>query len=208
MSYLIWFWHRIEECAIAILLTVMTAVTFIYVVFNNLYNVFFDLAEALPSIAHIAEPIGDFIMMLAQEMTWSLAVTKACFGWLIFFGASYGVRMGGHIGVDAIVKKMSEPAQRVTSIIAACCCLVYAAMITIASYEWIEAVFISQIGADDLHQFNIKLWHIGMIMPIGFALIGLRFVEILINLIRGKQYTLGLADESKDALKLAQGENE
>lgn len=83
MSSLKWFWERFEECLISILLAIMTLVTFFYVVFNNLYNVFFDLADRYPSIAGIAEPIGEFIMNVAQEMTWSIAITKACFGWLI-----------------------------------------------------------------------------------------------------------------------------
>lgn len=42
MSSLKWFWERFEECLISILLAIMTLVTFFYVVFNNLYNVFFD----------------------------------------------------------------------------------------------------------------------------------------------------------------------
>lgn len=45
-----------------------------------------------------------------------------------------------------------------------------------------------------------------MIMPIGFTLIGIRFIEILVRILRGKQVGLGLADESGDAMKLAQGE--
>ena len=207
MSYLKWFWERFEECFIAILLMIMTLVTFFYVVFNNLYNVFFDLADTFPSTASFAEPIGDFIMTLAQEMTWSLAITKACFGWLIFFGAAYGVRIGGHIGVDAIVKKLAKPSQRIVSIFAAIACVAYAVMIAAASYDWIEAMYISNIGAEDLHHFDIKLWHIGVIMPVGFSLIAIRFIEVLYRILTGKQTTLGLADESEDALKLAQGES-
>ena len=91
MTSLKWFWDRFEECFIAILLMVMTLVTFFYVVFNNLYNVFFELADKFPATAAVAEPIGEFIMETAQDMTWSVAITKVCFGWLIFFGASYGV---------------------------------------------------------------------------------------------------------------------
>ncbi|MCK3657760.1 C4-dicarboxylate ABC transporter [Pasteurellaceae bacterium Pebbles2] len=206
MSYLKWFWHRFEECFIVILLITMTLVTFSYVVFNNLYNVFFELADKFPATTSFAEPTGEFIMTLAQDMTWSLAVTKACFGWLIFLGASYGVRVGGHIGVDAVVKKLSKKSQRVVGFLAAATCIAYALMIALASYEWIEAMYISDIGADDLHQFHIKLWHIGIIMPIGFGLIALRFIEVLVKIALGKQSALGLADESHDALKLAQGD--
>lgn len=206
MAALKWFWERIEECFISILLMVMTLVTFSYVVFNNLYNVFFDLAEAVPFTAGFAEPFGEWIMETAQEMTWSVALTKACFGWLIFFGASYGVRTAGHIGVDVLVKRFSRSGQKVLGLVAVSACIAYAALIGSASYEWISAMYVAGIGAEDLHQFHLQQWHIGLIMPLGFTLIGIRFVEILVRILRGKQVGLGLADESEDALKLAQGE--
>ncbi|QGM80199.1 TRAP transporter small permease [Otariodibacter oris] len=206
MTSLKWFWERFEECFIAILLMVMTLVTFAYVVFNNLYNVFFDLADQFPSTANVTEPIGDFIMTMAQEMTWSLAITKACFGWLIFFGASYGVRTAGHIGVDVLVKKLPRVAQKWVSIVAVLACIGYGVIIASASYEWVETMYIADIGADDLNHFNVKIWHIGLIMPIGFGLIAIRFIEILVRLLANKQVNLGLADESEDALKLAQGD--
>lgn len=206
MLSLKWFWERFEECFIAILLMVMTMVTFFYVVFNNLYNVFFELADKFPATAGFAEPIGEFIMMTAQEMTWSIAITKACFGWLIFFGASYGVRTAGHIGVDVLVKRFSPSGQRAISLVAGLACLAYGLLIGFASFEWIQAMYKTNIGADDLHHFDIKLWQIGLIMPLGFALISIRFIEILIRILRGKQHNLGLADESEDALKLAQGD--
>ncbi len=206
MDSLKWFWDRFEECFIAILLMVMTLVTFFYVVFNNLYNVFFELADKFPATAAVAEPIGEFIMETAQDMTWSVAITKVCFGWLIFFGASYGVKTAGHIGVDVLVKKLSKSGQKVVSLFAVAACLAYGILIAIASYEWIYAMYVTDIGADDLHHFNIKLWQVGFIMPLGFALITIRFAEIMIRILQGKQTNLGLADESEDALKLAQGE--
>jgi TRAP-type C4-dicarboxylate transport system, small permease component len=49
--------------------------------------------------------IGDHLMAYAQEMTWSIALTKALFGWLIFFGIAYGVRTAGHLGVDVLVRR-------------------------------------------------------------------------------------------------------
>lgn len=206
MAALKWFWERVEECFISILLMVMTLVTFFYVVFNNLYNVFFDLAEAFPFTAGFADPFGEWIMEMAQSMTWSVALTKVCFGWLIFFGASYGVRTAGHIGVDVLVKRFSRSGQKVIGLIAVGACITYAVLIGNASYEWISAMYVAGIGAEDLHQFHLQQWHVGLIMPLGFALIGIRFIEILVRILRGKQVGLGLADESEDALKLAQGE--
>ncbi len=38
-------WARLEEGLIAFLLAAMTLVTFVYVVLNNLYTLFYDLAD-------------------------------------------------------------------------------------------------------------------------------------------------------------------
>ncbi len=89
---------------IAFLLAAMTLVTFVYVVLNNLYTPFYYLSDWLvdnqwPASAEVCVAMGDFFIGLAQEMTWSTALTKAIFAWLIFLGMSYGVRVGGHIGV-------------------------------------------------------------------------------------------------------------
>ena len=39
-----------------------------------------------------------------------------------------------------------------------------------------------------------------IVMPLGYALIIFRFVEALFKIITGKQTTLGLANEAKDAI--------
>jgi C4-dicarboxylate transporter DctQ subunit len=47
-----------------------------------------------------------------------------------------------------------------------------------------------------------------MIMPIGFALVGLRFLQILYLLVTGKIDNLQLADEAADAMKLKAKDND
>ena len=83
-------WSRLEEIAIAFLLAAMTLVTFSYVVFNNIYGVFYSLGDSLPFANDAMFAIGDSILYVAQEMTWSVALTKAMFGWLIFVGLAWG----------------------------------------------------------------------------------------------------------------------
>ncbi|MGR3808828.1 C4-dicarboxylate transporter, DctQ subunit [Pasteurella testudinis DSM 23072] len=195
-------WGKMEEIMIALSLALMTLITFVYVLFNNLYSPFYDLADAYPSLESLFLPIADFSITVAQEMTWSVALTKLFFAMLIFFGASYGVRTAGHIGIDAVVKKFNTPIQRRISIVACLACLIYAAMIGYASIEWVSAMFKAQIGAEDLQHFGIQLWHIGLIIPIGYLMVFMRFAEIFIRLLKGQQSDLGLADEAKDAMKL------
>ncbi|WP_181296072.1 TRAP transporter small permease [Pseudomonas sp. Q2-TVG4-2] len=199
-------WDHFEEGFIAFLLAAMTLVTFVYVVLNNLYTVFYSLAESFPAAEDFFFAIGDFVIGFAQAMTWSTALTKALFAWLIFSGLAYGVRTAGHIGVDALVKLASRPVQRYIGIVACLFCLGYAALLSVASFEWIQALFNANIGAEDLGHFGVKQWHIGMIVPIGFALVFIRFVEIFVRILRNEQTGLGLADEAAEAAKLGEEE--
>ncbi|WP_420235362.1 TRAP transporter small permease [Pseudomonas sp. ABY48] len=201
-------WEHFEEAFIAFLLAAMTLVTFVYVVLNNLYTVFYSLGDHWSAASEPMFAIGDNIMGMAQAMTWSTSLTKALFGWLIFFGLSYGVRTAGHIGVDALVKLASKPVQRFIGVIACLCCLAYAGLLAVASYEWINTLMIAQIGAEDLGHFGIMQWHIGLIVPVGFALVFIRFAEILVRILMNRQTGLGLADEAAEAMKLTEHEED
>lgn len=199
-------WDRFEEGFIVFLLTTMTLVTFVYVILNNLYSLFYALGDRFESAADLFYAIGDPILDLAQAMTWSNALTKALFAWLIFFGLAYGVRTAGHIGVDALVKLASKPVQRIIGLIACSACLGYAGMLALGSFEWMQALFVAAIGAEDLGHFGIQQWHIGLIVPLGFAMVFIRFLEIFVRILRHQQTGLGLADEAADALKLREHE--
>ncbi|KRW61400.1 TRAP transporter small permease [Pseudomonas sp. TTU2014-080ASC] len=199
-------WDHFEEGFIAFLLATMTLVTFTYVILNNLYTLFYNLADRWESTSDFFLNIGDFILDMAQSMTWSTALTKALFAWLIFFGLAYGVRTAGHIGVDALVKLASKPVQRIIGIIACLACLGYAGLISVASYDWVKTLFIAGIGAEDLGHFGVMQWHITAIVPFGFALVFIRFAEIFVRILRNQQTGLGLADEAADALKINEHE--
>ena len=206
MNALFRIWDRFEETFIVFLLVAMTLVTFVYVMLNNLYSVFYAMAEWFTEDSKLQEwmyAAGDFLMDGAQAMTWSNALTKALFAWLIFFGIAYGVRVGGHIGVDALVKLASRPVQRIIGFVAVAICLGYAGLMTVASYNWVNTLMVHHIGADDLGQFGIAQWHINMIVPISFALVLIRFLEIFVRILRNEQTGLGLADEAADAMKLS-----
>lgn len=201
-------WEHFEEGFIVFLLAAMTLVTFVYVILNNLYTLFYRLAESWEGASEQLFAMGDRVMGMAQAMTWSTSLTKALFGWLIFFGLSYGVRTAGHIGVDALVRMASKSVQRLIGIIACLFCLTYAGLLSIASFGWIQTLMIARIGAEDLGQYGIMQWHIGLIVPVGFALVFIRFAEILVRILQNRQTGLGLADEAADAMKLTEHEDD
>ena len=199
-------WDRFEEGFIAFLLAVMTLVTFAYVILNNLYSLFYALADRFEPASDFFFAIGDVILDMAQAMTWSNALTKALFAWLIFFGLAYGVRTAGHIGVDALVKLAPRSVQRIIGLIACLCCLGYAGLLAVGSFEWMQTLFIAGIGAEDLGHFGVQQWHVGLIVPLGFAMVFVRFLEIFVRILRNEQTGLGLADEAAEAVKLTEHE--
>nr|WP_298163820.1 TRAP transporter small permease [uncultured Pseudomonas sp.] len=199
-------WDHFEEGFIAFLLAAMTLVTFVYVILNNLYTLFYNLADRWTAGSELFFAIGDSILAMAQAMTWSIALTKALFAWLIFFGLAYGVRTAGHIGVDALVKLASKPVQRYIGLLACMACLGYAGLIAVASFDWMGTLFSAGIGAEDLGHYGIMQWHITVIVPFGYAMVFIRFLEIFVRILRNQQTGLGLADEAAEAMKLTEHE--
>ena len=185
----------------------MTLVTFVYVVLNNLYTLLYDLADLWEGGNETLLAIGDGVLTLAQEMTWSNALTKALFAWLIFLGIAYGVRTAGHLGVDVpgaaglATGTASARRDRLPGLPR-----LRRPALLVASYDWVKTLFIAGIGAEDLDHFGIRQWHIGLIVPVGFALVFIRFAEILVRILCNRQTGLGLADEAADALKLTEHE--
>jgi C4-dicarboxylate transporter DctQ subunit len=196
-------WEHFEEGMIAFLLAAMTLVTFVYVALNNIYTLFYTLSDQWAVSSDFFAGIGDHMMGYAQEMTWSVALTKALFGWLIFFGIAYGVRTAGHLGVDALVKLTSKPVQRWLAMLACACCMAYAGLFLVASYKWVSALFVAGVGAEDLDRYGIKVAYITFIVPVGFFMVLARYLEIMYRIYTHRQVGLGLADEAAEATKLA-----
>ena len=170
----------------------MTLMTFLYVVMTNVFTCSTTSATACRHCGSAVldgrrDPRG------SQDMSWSNALTKALFGWLIFLGIAYGVRTAGHLGVDALVRLAPRPLQRLIGILACLCCLGYAGLFMVASYDWVKTLFVAGIGAEDLDHFGIPPGHrgggAGRLRP------GAAAPEILVNLLRGRQ--LGLASPDR-----------
>jgi len=163
---------RLDEWLIAILLAAMTLLTFSQVVMRYVFN---------------------------SGFTWALEMTTVLFAGMIFIGISYGVRVGAHIGVDALVKLLPNKPRRVVSILAVLLCLVYAGMVIYGSMQYVLKMKEAGIELEDM---AIPMWIVRAILPLGFLLLVLRFLPVLVNLITGKSDRLHLADEVEEALKL------
>lgn len=171
----VWF-ERLEEGLIALLLAAMTLVTFAQVVARYIFN---------------------------YSFVWALELTTFLFGGLIFFGISYGVRVGAHIGVDALVKVLPVKIAHRVGLVATLLCILYSVIVFVGGWIYVSKMYDIGILAQDI---PIPQWVPRLVMPIGFALLFFRFVQVLYNMLRGKNAAL-LGDEVEDALKYRSDEN-
>jgi C4-dicarboxylate transporter DctQ subunit len=169
--------EKLEEWLLALLLATMVSITFMQVVARYIFN---------------------------YSFVWALEITTVLFAWLIFIGMSYGVRMGSHIGVDVLVKSLGPRASRTVAMIATVLCVVYALIVMVGGTQYVMKMYDVGILMQDV---PVEQWIPRLVLPIGFALLALRFGQVLYRLASGKEAHL-LGDEAKEALKLRADESE
>ena len=163
---------RLEEWIISLMLLAMTGLTFVQVVMRYVFN---------------------------SGMTWALELTTVFFAIMIFVGVSYGVRVGSHIGVDALVKLMQPGKRKVVSILAVLLCLVYVGFILTGSMQYVLKM--KDVGIE-LEDMPIERWQVLAVMPLGMVLTGYRFLQVLYDLATGRADSFKLADEAAEAMGL------
>ncbi|MEP6996158.1 MAG: TRAP transporter small permease [Betaproteobacteria bacterium] len=169
---LAWF-ETIEEWLISALLAVMTIVTFGQVIARYIFN---------------------------YSFVWALELVTFLFAALIFLGMAYGVRVGAHIGVDALVKTLGHRNARRVGAVAALLCVVYSVIGLVGSSLYVIKMYEIGILAEDL---PIQQWIPRLVLPIGFALLLVRFAQLFYRIVLGREQGLHLADEAAEALKLS-----
>ncbi len=196
---------RLEENVLAILLALITIISFVQVVMRYGFNASFGGA---------------------------LELTRIIFAWLILFGMSYGVKMGTHLGVDAFIRMLPKKGLRYAAIFGAAATLLYAVMLI--SVDWMKIFGVSskggavvywskmyqlQLGLEDLKyptwiseplglDERVKRWMAYLILPVGLGLLAFRSLQAMIQIIRGERELIiagheaeELVAENKDVLK-------
>jgi C4-dicarboxylate transporter DctQ subunit len=162
--------EKLEEGLVAFLLATMIIVTFAQVIARYVFN---------------------------YSFVWALELVSFLFAWLIFIGMSYGVREGSHIGMDAVVKLLGEKIARYVTILATILCIAYSIIIFVGSWRYINMVYGVGNYAQDL---PIPVWIPRLALPVGFALLAVRFCQVLYRTIKGEDTHL-VANEAEDALR-------
>ena len=140
-------WGRLEEGAIAFLLAAMTLLTFVQVVLRYVFN---------------------------SGLVWALEATFYLFAWLIMIGISYCVRVHAHIGIDLVVKMMPAAPRKLVGLVAVALALLYAGLMFWGSWNYTDRMMMLGIEAEDI---PVERWMLSIILPVGFALLGLRLIE-------------------------------
>ncbi|MGR3322328.1 MAG: TRAP transporter small permease [Pseudooceanicola sp.] len=103
------FIDRVEETLIAVILGVMTLITFANVVARYVFN---------------------------SNILWALEATVFLFGWMVLLGASYAVKKGAHLGVDAVIDMVSPATRRVLGLIAIAICLAFGFLLLKGAWDY------------------------------------------------------------------------
>ena len=166
--------NGLEEAIIAGLLATMTLLVFFEVVLRFGFNTGF---------------------LWAQELTLHLSM------WMVLFGVSYGIKVGSHIGVDALVKTLPAKARRIVSGVAVLACLAYCGLFIKGGWTYLSLMHMIGIELEDM---PIPKWVAHSILLIGMVMIALRLLQLLWEIVTGKTDSFKLVDEAEESMQLAE----
>lgn len=165
----------LEETFIAYLLGGMTALAFTNIIVRR----FFD-----------------------GSIVWALELTLYFFLYLVLFGMSYTMRIGAHIGVDAMVKLMPAKAQKWAEVTAGAISLFYAVFFSYTGWtvtqKFLSTDFLMTVGSDEL---NIPHWLTYGILCLTFAYLGFTIFLATVDILRGRRTTLTSSHEAEDMIE-------
>lgn len=126
---------------------------------------------------------------------WALEVTTYLFAWLVLLGASYIIKCGSHIAVDSIANLFSEQKRKMIALFAIASCMVFVIIMFIGSYEYIALLKDIEVELEDL---PVLEWQAKIILPLGFALMFYRLIEVMLDVLKGKTTTMHFDSHDND----------
>ena len=204
---------QIEEKLIAVILGLMTALTFANVVARYAFD---------------------------SNILWALEMTVFLFAWLVLLGAAYAVKKGAHLGVDLVVNMLDRGARKLMALAAVAVCLAFAFLMMKGSWDyWANFANLPQTtgrwfptGFEEMKRTSYRGWYevvdIPMpewlrwieplmnegeeyekiprfipyfILPFGMALLLFRFVQAFVRVWTGQSTSLIVSHEAEDAIE-------
>jgi C4-dicarboxylate transporter DctQ subunit len=201
---------EIEETAIALILGLMTVITFVNVVLRYGFN---------------------------TGLIWGLEAVTFLFAWLVLFGMSYAVKVTAHLGVDAVVNLFGEGPRKILALMAGVICVIYAGLLLKGAWDywapfagldattgrwfptgfensrdqgWYEVIdipipewlrFIEPMMNEGEAYEKLPRFIPYVMLPFGAALLLLRFVQAVVKVATGEQKALIVSHEVEDAVE-------
>jgi len=100
---------RIEVAGIALVLGLMTLVTFANVVARYVFN---------------------------SNILWALETTVFLFAWLVLLGASHGVKISAHIGVDLVLNLLPPGPRKAMVLLTVAICLTFSGLLLYGAWQY------------------------------------------------------------------------
>ncbi len=178
---------HLEEWLIALLMGAATLVIFVAVIHRYASGI------AIPGLQD---------WLLRMNTSWAQELTIYMFVWMAKFGAAYGVRTGIHVGVDVLVNRLRTPMKRK---------FILFGLLAGATFTGI----IAALGADFVYELSdtsstsevleLPIWIVYLAIPVGSALMCLRFLQVAWNFARGGELPVhdhahveGLVDDAAE----------
>ena len=196
--------NEIEETLIAVLLGLMTLVTFANVIARYVFN---------------------------ANILWALETTVFLFAWLVLIGASYSVKTHAHLGVDAVLNIVSPGTRRILALLSVAACLAFSILLLIGSWNywapfaalpmldgtlkdqaWYE---VNDIPMPDILRFFEASMNQGeayekmprfipyAALPIGLLLLTIRFLQVAWKVVKGEVDRIIAGHEAEELVEEA-----
>lgn len=196
--------NEIEETFIAVVLGLMTLVTFANVIARYVFN---------------------------ANILWALETTVFLFAWLVLLGASYCVKTRAHLGVDAVLTAVPPGTRRFLTLCSVAACLAFSALLLVGAWNfwapfaalpmldgtlkdqaWYEVNDIPMLGflrfiegpmnAGEAYE-KLPRFIPYAALPIGLILLSFRFIQAAHKVVTGEVESLIASHESEDLVQEA-----
>lgn len=184
------FVDTVEETVIALLLGLMTVLTFANVVARYVFN---------------------------DNILWALEVTVFLFAWLVLLGVSYGVKKSFHLGVDALIDRLPKTFKKPLALIAVAACLTFSILLLKGSWDYWYPFITTRafLETEDVPmpaflQFMADVFNEGeryekmprfipyAVLPISMALLTFRYLQVAWRIITGEVDMIIASHEAED----------
>jgi len=113
--------------------------------------------------------------MLHVSVSWTDELSRYLIIVSTYFGASAAARSREHIRIELVLDLLPRWLRNKVEVVVPLLCALYCAAIAIAGYHWLEdTISLGLVSAES--SLIIPIWVFQMVIPVGFGLMGLRFV--------------------------------